>query len=348
MKILITGMAGFIGSHVAKRLTQDGHHVTGLDNINDYYDVELKYDRLRELGFSGKDLKYGQLIEGSKGSSLIKLDLEEGEALLELCKSEDFDCVIHLAAQAGVRYSITNPLAYAESNIKGTLNILEACRHRGIKNLVFASSSSVYGLNQKQPFKESDSASHPVSLYAASKKSCEAMAHSYSHLYGISITGLRFFTVYGPWGRPDMSPILFASAIAEDRPIQVFNNGDMARDFTYVDDVVEGIIRIIKNPPQADPDWDPQNPDPSRSSAPYRIYNIGNGSPVPLMDFIGTIEKFMGKEAQKEFKPMQPGDVQKTWADTTCLECDYGYRPQISLEEGIGRFVKWYKSYLTK
>ncbi|MDC7222666.1 MAG: NAD-dependent epimerase [Spirochaetales bacterium] len=345
MKILLTGMAGFIGSHTAKRLTADGHQVIGLDNINDYYDVELKYDRLKDLGFSGDSFDYGQLVEGAEGSRFIKLNLEDGEALSDLFQKEKFDGVIHLAAQAGVRYSIKNPLAYAESNVKGTLNILEACRHGGVNNLVFASSSSVYGLNKKQPFKESHPASHPVSLYAASKKSCEAMAHSYSHLYGMSITGLRFFTVYGPWGRPDMSPILFASAIAEGRTIQVFNEGDMARDFTYVDDVVEGIVRIIQNPPQGDKEWDPQNPDPASSSAPYRIYNIGNGSPVQLMDFIGTIEKAMGREAEKDFKPMQPGDVQKTWADTTLLERDYGYKPQVSIEEGIGRFVEWYKSY---
>ncbi|MDC7221294.1 MAG: NAD-dependent epimerase [Spirochaetales bacterium] len=346
MKILVTGMAGFIGFHTAKRLVSDGHQVIGLDNINDYYDVELKFGRLLDLGFAGNTFEYGKLISCAPGTSFIKLNLEDGEALLELFKKEKFDGVIHLAAQAGVRYSIKNPLAYAESNVKGTLNILEACRHSGTNNLVFASSSSVYGLNKKQPFKESHTAAHQVSLYAASKRSCEAMAHSYSHLYGISITGLRFFTVYGPWGRPDMSPVLFASAIEEDRPIQVFNNGDMARDFTYVEDVVEGIVRIIQSPPKKDSSWDPEKPDPSSSSAPYRIYNIGNGAPVRLMDFIGTIEKAMGKEAKKEFRPMQPGDVQTTWADTTLLERDYGYKPQVSIEEGIGKFVDWYKSYI--
>ena len=345
MKILLTGMAGFIGAHTAKRLIQDGHQVVGLDNLNDYYDVRLKYDRLKMLGFKQENYPFDAMITLSEDCRFIRMNLEDGEGLTELFRKEKFDGVIHLAAQAGVRYSLTNPLAYAESNIKGTLNILEACRHSDTKNLVFASSSSVYGLNQKQPFSEKDSAVHPVSLYAASKKSCEAMAHSYSHLYGIAVTGLRFFTVYGPWGRPDMSPILFASAIKEDRTIQVFNNGDMARDFTYVDDVVEGIVRIIQNPPRADKTWDPENPDPSSSSAPYRIYNIGNGSPVPLMDFIHTIEDAMGKEANMEMRPMQPGDVKKTWADTTLLERDYDYRPQVSIKEGIARFVEWYSHY---
>ena len=345
MKILLTGMAGFIGCHTAKKLIEDGHDVTGLDNLNDYYDVKLKYDRLKMLGFSQKEFLFGAMVSCMERFRFIRMNLEDGGFMTELFQKEKFDGVIHLAAQAGVRYSLSNPIAYGESNVKGTLNILEACRHSGTKNLVYASSSSVYGLNQKQPFSERDSAVHPVSLYAASKKSCEAMAHSYSHLYGIATTGLRFFTVYGPWGRPDMSPILFARAIKDDRVIKVFNNGDMSRDFTYVDDVVEGIVRIIQNPPRENENWDPEKPDPSSSSAPYRIYNIGNGSPVALMDFIRTIEDAMGKKATLEMKPMQPGDVKTTWADTTLLERDYDYKPLVSIEEGIGKFVEWYEGY---
>lgn len=345
MKILVTGIAGFIGSHLAKRLMREGHEVFGLDNLNDYYDVRLKYDRLKELGFIEEEYPFAHKIVSKKGISFIRLNLEDSQDIHDLCTYEKFDAIVHLAAQAGVRYSISHPMAYANSNISGTLSILEACRHSGTKNLIFASSSSVYGLNRKQPFKETDSAEHPISLYAASKKSCEAMAHSYSHLYGINTTGLRFFTVYGPWGRPDMSPMLFAKAISDGQNISVFNKGDMARDFTYVDDVVESIYRILTQKPASKKEWDAQDPNPSYSSAPYRIYNIGNGSPIALMDFISLIEKGIGKKADLDLKPMQPGDVKSTWADTTLLEKDYGYKPQVSIEEGIGNFLEWYSQY---
>ena len=350
MKILVTGTAGFIGFHLARRLLEDGHEVIGLDNINDYYDVRLKYGRLRETGIRKEAVEYGKEVKSDKYPKyrFVKLDLMDGEGMELLMGLEKFDAVVNLAAQAGVRYSLENPSAYIDSNIVGFLNVLEGCRHHGVKHLVYASSSSVYGLNANVPFKEDSGIAHPVSLYAATKKGNELMAHVYSHLYGIPTTGLRFFTVYGPWGRPDMSPHLFTSAILEGRPIKVFNHGDMLRDFTYIDDIIEGVVRVIHHVPQPDGMWWAENPNPATSCAPYRVYNIGNSSPVRLMDFIEAIEKACGREAVKEYLPMQPGDVYQTNADTTRLERDMGYKPGMLLEEGVGRFVGWYKEYYYK
>lgn len=345
MKILVTGAAGFIGYHLALRLLDRGDEVIGLDNINDYYDIRLKYGRLAESGIKGGDeLQYGELLQSSvyRNYRFIRIDLADRQAVQELFDSEQFDAVCHLAAQAGVRYSLQNPHAYIDSNIVGFMNILEACRHHSIAHLTYASSSSVYGLNESMPFSTSDNVDHPVSLYAASKKSNELMAHTYSYLYGLPTTGLRFFTVYGPWGRPDMAYYLFTKAILEGRSIDVYNNGNMRRDFTYIDDIVEGLVRVIDNPPTGRPDWDGADPDPSTSPAPYRLYNIGAGSPVELMDFIGAIERTLGREAQKNFLPIQPGDVPATWADTTDLERDIGYRPSTPVDEGVARFVEWY------
>ncbi len=347
MKILITGAAGFIGSSVAHRLVERGDEVVGLDNINDYYDVNLKYGRLEQLGIEQTKVDWYKFVTGTIHDKLrfIRMNLEDTQAMKMLFANEGFDAVVNLAAQAGVRYSIENPYAYAQSNLDGFLNILEGCRHNKIKHLVYASSSSVYGLNGKVPFSEKDSIAHPVSLYAASKKSNELMAHSYSHLYGIPSTGLRFFTVYGPWGRPDMSPMLFTDAILNDRPIKVFNNGDMLRDFTFIDDIVEGVIRTVDNVATSNNDWDSVNPDPSTSPAPYRIYNIGNSNPVKLMDFIKCIENACGKEAQKNFLPMQPGDVYQTNADTSMLEKAVGFKPAKDIQEGINETVNWYRSF---
>ncbi len=350
MKILVTGTAGFIGFHLAKRLLEDGHEVVGLDNINSYYDVRLKYARLRETGIEESAIEYGKEVGSNKypGYRFMKLDLTDGERLDALLWQERFDVVVNLAAQAGVRYSLENPRAYVDSNIVGFLNVLEGCRHHKVKHLVYASSSSVYGLNANVPFKEDCSIAHPVSLYAATKKGNELMAHVYSHLFGIPTTGLRFFTVYGPWGRPDMSPHLFTSAILEGRPIKVFNHGDMLRDFTYIDDIIEGVVRVIHHVPQPDETWRAEEPNPATSCAPYRVYNIGNSSPVKLMDFIEAIEKACGREAVKEYLPMQPGDVYQTNADTARLERDMGYKPGMALEEGVRRFVGWYKEYYKK
>lgn len=347
MKILVTGTAGFIGFHLAKKLLERGDRVVGLDNINDYYDVNLKYARLNELGIAHDSLIDNQKVQSTTypHHRFVKMDLSDTQAVYDLFETEKFDAVCNLAAQAGVRYSIENPHAYIQSNIVGFMNILEACRHTGVNNLSYASSSSVYGLNQSQPFKTSDHTDHPVSLYAATKKSNEMMAHTYSHLYGISTTGLRFFTVYGPWGRPDMAPMLFADAILNHRAIKVFNHGNMSRDFTYVDDIVDGIIKVIDNPARISNDFDPSNPDPSISSAPYRIYNIGNNAPVQLLDFIETLEKSIGIDAEKNFMDMQPGDVVSTYADTNGLINDFGYKPDTKLSEGIGEFVKWYKAF---
>lgn len=347
MKILVTGAVGFIGSFVCRRLLERGDEVVGLDNINDYYDINLKFGRLRILGID-HDLESWYKFTGSTTYPrfrFIRMNLEDTQAMKMLFANEGFDAVVNLAAQAGVRYSIENPYAYVQSNMDGFLNILEGCRHNKIKHLVYASSSSVYGLNGKVPFSESDSIAHPVSLYAASKKSNELMAHSYSHLYGIPSTGLRFFTVYGPWGRPDMSPMLFTDAILNDRPIKVFNNGDMLRDFTYIDDIVEGVIRTIDNTATPNADWDAINPDPSTSRAPYRIYNIGNSNPVKLMDFIGCIENACGKQAQKKFMPMQPGDIYQTNADTSQLEGAVGFKPDKNIQEGINETVNWYREF---
>ncbi|TWI68182.1 UDP-glucuronate 4-epimerase [Desulfobotulus alkaliphilus] len=332
MKILVTGVAGFIGMHLAKSLLERGEELVGIDNMNDYYAVSLKEDRLKQL-------------EGFERFHFIRMDLADRKAMEALFADNEFDQVVNLAAQAGVRYSLQNPHAYVNSNVVGFLNILEGCRHNGVKHLVYASSSSVYGSNSRMPFSVHDNVDHPVSLYAATKKSNELMAHTYSHLYGLPVTGLRFFTVYGPWGRPDMSPSLFASAILEDRPIQVFNGGRMQRDFTYIDDIVEGVVRVMDVVPEPDPAYDSSNPDPSSSHAPFRVYNIGNHEPVELMTFIETIEKAMGKKAIKNMMPMQPGDVLATWADIRELYAVTGFKPSTPLEDGIGRFVRWFKDY---
>lgn len=346
-KILITGTAGFIGYHLANLLLKLGHDVVGLDSVNDYYDVTLKYQRLKNAGILKESIYPAKLTKSTVHESyrFIQLQLENKEQLLQLFKSEKFDVVIHLAAQAGVRYSLTNPEAYIDSNITGFLNILEACRYYPVENLIYASSSSVYGLNTDMPFSVRSNVDHPVSLYAASKKSNELMAHTYSHIFGIPTIGLRFFTVYGPWGRPDMALFLFTKAILEGKPIEVFNNGNMQRDFTYVDDIVEGISRMVEKPPVANKTWDAVNPDPSSSSAPYRIYNIGNNNPVKLMDFIGAIETATGIVAEKIMKPIQPGDVEKTWADVNSLINDYNYRPATPVSHGIKEFVSWFRDY---
>ncbi|AQQ09175.1 dTDP-glucose 4,6-dehydratase [Sedimentisphaera cyanobacteriorum] len=347
MKILVTGTVGFIGFHLARVLLERGDEVVGLDSVNDYYDVNVKYGRLRETGISPEDIEYGKLIQSSKYENyrFIKLKLENGENLQKLFEQEKFDRVCNLAAQAGVRYSLENPRAYVDANIVGFINILEACRKSEIEHLAYASSSSVYGLNEKMPFSTSDNIDHPVSLYAASKKSNELMAHCYSHLYSIPTTGLRFFTVYGPWGRPDMALFIFTKAILEGRPIDVYNYGDMKRDFTYIDDIVEGVKRVIDNPAKGREDWSGMNPDPGSSIAPFKVYNIGNSSPVRLMDFIEAIEKAAGKQAQKNMMPIQPGDVPATWADVTDLTEDLGYRPNTPIQDGVRRFVQWYREF---
>jgi UDP-glucuronate 4-epimerase len=328
-KILVTGTAGFIGFHLAKKLLDQGHIVIGLDNINDYYDVNLKYGRLNELGIDKSNLEDNKSLQSSTypNHKFIKANLEDAETLNKLFETEKFDAVCNLAAQAGVRYSIENPHAYISSNIVGFMNILEACRNYNVKNLSYASSSSVYGLNKEQPFKTTDQTDTPVSLYAATKKSNELMAHTYSHLYNIQTTGLRFFTVYGPWGRPDMAPMLFTDAILNDRAIKVFNHGKMSRDFTYVDDIVDGIVKVINNP------------------SPYNIYNIGNNSPVNLMEFIKTIENALDKEATKNFMDIQPGDVESTFADVSGLIEDFDYKPETPLSHGVDEFVKWYRGF---
>jgi UDP-glucuronate 4-epimerase len=351
MKILVTGTAGFIGFHLAKKLLERGDTVVGLDNINDYYDVNLKYGRLNELGISREDIEQDNStfkIHNSKlysNHTFYKTDLSDREAIEKIFETGKFDAVVNLAAQAGVRYSLENPHAYIQSNVVGFLNILEGCRNNDVKNLAFASSSSVYGLNQSQPFKTTDKTEHQVSLYAATKKSNEMMAHSYAHLYGIHVTGLRFFTVYGPWGRPDMAPMLFTDAILNDRPIKVFNNGKMSRDFTYIDDIVDGVIKVIDKPSESNTEWNPKDPDISSSSAPYKIYNIGNNAPLPLMTFIETLEKELGKKSEKNFMPMQDGDVVSTYADVSGLMNDFGYKPDTDLKDGIAKFVKWYKEF---
>jgi UDP-glucuronate 4-epimerase len=360
MKILVTGTAGFIGYHLAKKLLDRGDEVVGIDNINDYYDVNLKYGRLNELGISTAEVKTSvpnksgtdalasaKPIQSTKYKThkFYKMDLADKEAMDQLFQTEKFDAVCNLAAQAGVRYSLENPHAYIQSNVVGFLNILEGCRNTNVKNLSYASSSSVYGLNESQPFKTTDTTEHQVSLYAATKKSNEMMAHTYAHLYGIQTTGLRFFTVYGPWGRPDMAPMLFTDAILNDRAIKVFNNGAMSRDFTYIDDIVDGIIKVIDNPATQNTNWDAKNPDISSSSAPYKLYNIGNNAPLPLMTFIETIEDALGIKAEKNFMPMQDGDVVSTYADVSGLMEDFGYKLDTDLKDGIAEFVKWYKEF---
>jgi len=347
MKVLVTGTAGFIGSFTAVRLAERGDEVVGLDNINEYYDVSLKYGRLERDGISRDKAEKGELTQSKKYPTyrFIRMDLEDRQGLERLFEKGRFDRVCHLAAQAGVRYSLTNPQSYLDSNVTGFLNLLECCRYQGTQHLVFASSSSVYGLNEKYPFSTRDNVDHPISLYAASKKANELMAHTYSHLFNIPTTGLRYFTVYGPWGRPDMALFIFTKAILEGKPIEVFNHGNMKRDFTYIDDIVTGTIRVLDSPPEGDPHWKGENPDPARSRAPYRIYNIGNNSPVGLMAFIKAIEKSLGKETKKNFLPIQPGDVPATWADVEDLVKDFGYSPSITVKEGVGRFVEWYLQY---
>ncbi len=347
MKILVTGAAGFIGYHLSKKLLELGNEVVGLDNINDYYDVNLKYGRLAQLGIEKDEITYEKQNKSSSYDkfTFVKLELSDGENINKLFLEKQFDAVVNLAAQAGVRYSLENPHTYIESNIVGFMNILEACRHNDVTNLVYASSSSVYGLNKSQPFKVSDSTNHQVSIYAATKKANEMMAHTYAHLYGIRTTGLRFFTVYGPWGRPDMAPMLFTDAIINDNEIKVFNHGKMSRDFTYVDDIVEGIIKVIDKPATPNEHFDAQNPDPSISSAAYTIYNIGNNAPVPLMEFIETLENALGKKAKKNFMEIQAGDVPSTYADTSKLMQNFDYKPSTPLQKGISEFVSWYKEF---
>ena len=347
MKVLITGTAGFIGFHLANKLIARGDEVIGLDCISDYYDPNVKYGRLDYAGIDQKDIKYNKLTQSSKKANyrFIKLQLEDKDNLDNLFELEQFDSVCNLAAQAGVRYSIENPTAYIDANIIGFINILESCRNNGVKNLSYASSSSVYGLNESYPFSTFDNVDHPMSLYAATKKSNELMAHTYSHLYGISTTGLRFFTVYGPWGRPDMALFLFTKAALEGRFIDVFNYGEMLRDFTYVDDIVEGVTRIIDNPAQPNPGWSGKQPDPSTSSSPYKIYNIGNNDPVKLMDFIEAIENALGKKIQKNMMPLQAGDVPETYANVDDLVRDLDYKPSTSVQKGIDNFVAWYREF---
>jgi len=330
--ILVTGAAGFIGFHFARLLLEQSLQVIGIDNLNDYYDPALKMSRL-------------EILERFPGFSFLKVDLHDRSSMEKIFREHPFEIVVHLAAQAGVRYSLVNPHAYIESNISGFLNILEGCRAVAAKHLVFASSSSVYGANRKVPFSERDNVDHPVSLYAASKKANELMAHSYAHLYGFPCTGLRFFTVYGPWGRPDMALSLFTRAIIEGKPIQVFNQGCMRRDFTYIDDIIEAMRRIIVKPPGPQSGWDGWAPDPATSFAPYRIYNIGNNEPIQLLDFIRTIEQCLGVRARMELLPMQPGDVEETYAEVQELAKDFGFRPKTPIQEGIRRFVAWYRSY---
>lgn len=347
MKILVTGAAGFIGSFVCKRLLERGDIVVGLDNINSYYDEGLKYGRLGTLGVEKERIGWYKYTKSSvfENFTFIRMNLEDREAMQMLFVNGEFDVVVNMAAQAGVRYSLENPHSYAESNVCGFLNILEGCRHNSVKHLVYASSSSVYGLNATVPFVEKDHIAHPVSLYAATKKANELMAHSYSHLYNIPSTGLRFFTVYGPWGRPDMSPFLFADAILNNRAIKVFNNGDMLRDFTHIDDIVDGVVRVIDSPAKPNKEWDALNPDPSSSLAPYRLYNIGNSQPIKLMDFIKAIEEAIGREAEKTFLPMQPGDVYQTNADTTSLRDELGFCPTKTIYDGVKETVDWYKEF---
>jgi UDP-glucuronate 4-epimerase len=331
-KTLVTGAAGFIGFHTARRLLARGDSVVGLDNVNDYYSVQLKLDRLKQL-------------QSVPGFRFVRLDLADGEALARLFAEERFDVAINLAAQAGVRYSLTNPGAYVSSNLAGFANVLEGCRHSGVKHLVYASSSSVYGANTQMPFSVHQNVDHPLSLYAATKKANELMAHTYSHLFRLPTTGLRFFTVYGPWGRPDMALFLFTKAILAGRPIDVFNHGRMRRDFTYIDDIVEGVVRVADRVPRPDPNWSGASPDPGTSSAPYRVYNIGNNRPVELLEMIGLVERCLGRMAVKNFLAMQPGDVPETCADVDDLARDTGFRPSTPLETGIARFIEWYREY---
>lgn len=336
MKVLVTGAAGFIGYHLSERLISEGHTVVGLDNVNDYYDVNLKLGRLKQLGIIDSTLEYNKIYSGLKYDqkfSFVKLNLEDNQAIDTLFKEQKFDLVCNLAAQAGVRYSIEKPFKYLDSNVNGFLSILEGCRNHNVKKLIYASSSSVYGLNEKIPFSTDDAVDHPISLYAATKKANELMAHTYSHLFGIQTVGLRFFTVYGPWGRPDMAMFLFTDAILNNKPIQVFNHGNLSRDFTYVDDIVGGMLKIVK----AFQD--------ETIKTTYKLYNIGNSKPVKLLDFIEAIEEVTNKKAIKDLLPMQPGDVEKTWADVEDLKNDFNYNPNTDIKVGVAAFVKWYKDY---
>ncbi len=352
MKILITGAAGFIGFHLSLRMINEGNTVVGIDSINDYYDINLKYSRLAELGIIKTEIFEGEVIQSKlyQNFRFIKMKLESREELMNIFNDEKFDFVCHLAAQAGVRYSITNPHAYIDSNIVGFINILEACRHqsKAVNHFVYASSSSVYGLNETMPFSTAHNADHPISLYAATKKSNELMAHTYSYLYGLPTTGLRFFTVYGPWGRPDMALFIFTKAILEKKPIEVYNNGLMERDFTYIDDIIEGLFRVIKSAPTANSEWNRRTADSSSSVAPYKVYNIGNNNPVKLLNFIEAIEKALGRKAEKKFRPMQSGDVPATWADVSDLVSDMGYLPATSINQGVNNFIDWYRQYYKK
>ena len=344
--ILVTGAAGFIGMHLVERLLREGWHVVGLDSINDYYDVNLKYARLAQTGINKADIEYNSIVNSSNPNyQFVQLKLEDAENLASLFEKFSFGVVCNLAAQAGVRYSIENPMAYVQSNVVGFTNLLQLSQQFKIEHLVYASSSSVYGLNEKIPFSTHDPVNHPVSLYAATKKSNELMAHVYSNLCKLPTTGLRFFTVYGPWGRPDMSPMLFADAILNNKTLKVFNHGQMKRDFTYIDDIVEGVVRVIQKPAVADENWNGITVDPASSRVPYRIYNIGNSSPVNLMEYIETMESLLSKKAVKKFFPMQDGDVLNTYSDVSDLENEFGYRPETKLRDGLANFVKWYKSY---
>jgi UDP-glucuronate 4-epimerase len=332
VKVLVTGAAGFIGMHVAERLLATGHEVTGLDNLNDYYDPALKRARLARL-------------EGSAGFRFERMDLADAVAMRALFAAGGFDRVVHLGAQAGVRYSLSNPQVYLDSNVTGTLNVLEGCRHHGVGHLVFASTSAVYGMNTHMPFSPHHGTDHPLSIYASTKKAGELLCHNYAALFGLPVTALRFFTVYGPWGRPDMSPILFAQKMLAGQPIDVFNGGHHKRDFTYIDDIAEGVVRAMERVATPDPAWDSAAPDPASSRAPYRVYNIGNQSPVELLRFIGLLEEHLGVKAQMNFLPLQPGDVPDTLADCSDLEREVGYRPSTPIEEGVRRFVAWYRGY---
>ena len=345
--ILVTGTAGFIGYHLTQRLLAEGEEVVGIDVINDYYDTRIKLGRLESAGIDTKNIIYGEsVISASQPRyEFIQLDIKDAEALQAAFNNYQFEVVVHLAAQAGVRYSLNNPRAYIDSNIIGFLNILEACRHHGIKHLVYASSSSVYGLNERMPLSTNDNVDHPISFYAATKKSNELMAHSYSHLFGLPTTGLRFFTVYGPWGRPDMAFFLFTEAILRGNPIKVFNYGNTLRDFTYIDDIVEGIVRAMNRPPSGNVFWSGMDPLPGTSPAPYRLYNIGSNKPIKLLNFIEMIEEELHLKADKIFMDRQPGDVPATFADIRGLVEDFGYQPKTPLREGIRRFVKWYKTF---